>query len=41
MDELTMKQRIKERYDQLSEKEKKVAKYIIDHYQQSMLLSSA
>ena len=36
-----MKQRIKERYDQLSEKEKKVAKYIIDHYQQSMLLSSA
>lgn len=36
-----MKQRIKEKYDELSAKEKKVAKYIIDNYQQSMLLSSS
>ena len=36
-----MKQCIKEKYDTLSMQEKKVAKYIIDNYQQSILLSSA
>lgn len=40
MTETTMKQIIKDKYDQLSNKEKIVAKYIIDNYQQSMLLSS-
>ncbi|MGL5257587.1 MAG: MurR/RpiR family transcriptional regulator [Proteocatella sp.] len=40
MTEATMKQRIKDKYEQLSNKEKIVAKYIIDNYQQSMLLSS-
>lgn len=37
----TMKQRIKEKYEDLSVQEKKVAKYIIDNYQQSILLSSS
>lgn len=40
MDELTMKQKIRGKYDSLSEIEKKVAKYILDNYHQSMLLSS-
>lgn len=40
MNEETMKQRIKEKYDDMSAKEKIVAKYIIDNYHQSMLLSS-
>lgn len=40
MTKTTMKQRIKDKYDKLSNKEKIVAKYIIDNYQQSMLLSS-
>ncbi len=40
MDEPTMKQRIRKKYDNLSEIEKKVAKYILDNYHQSMLLSS-
>ena len=41
MEHETMKQRIKEKYDSLSSQEKKVAKYIIDNYQQSILLSSS
>ena len=41
MEYKTMKQCIKEKYDTLSMQEKKVAKYIIDNYQQSILLSSA
>lgn len=41
MNEETMKQRIKDKYDEFSAKEKIVAKYIIDNYQQSMLLSSS
>lgn len=41
MKKITMKQKIKDKYDELSFKEKKVAKYIIDHYQQSLLLSSS
>lgn len=40
MNEETMKQRIRDKHDDLSAKEKIVAKYIIDNYQQSMLLSS-
>ncbi len=40
MSEMIINQLIKERYESLSIKEKKVAKYIIDNYQQSMLLSS-
>ncbi|MGL5440038.1 MAG: MurR/RpiR family transcriptional regulator [Filifactoraceae bacterium] len=35
-----MKQRIKDKYSELSDREKQVAKYVVDHYQQSMLLSS-
>ena len=41
MEHETMKQRIKENYDTLSSQEKKVAKFIIDNYQQSILLSSS
>lgn len=39
-DNITMKQRIEEKYNSFSEKEKLVAKYVIDHYSESMLLSS-
>ena len=35
-----MKHKIKKIYENLPASEKKVAKYIIDHYHQSMLLSS-
>lgn len=41
MGNLTMKQKIKECYNDLSAREKQVAKYVIDNYQQSMLLSSS
>lgn len=41
MEYTTMKQQIKEKYDDLPTQEKKVAKYIIDNYQQSILLSSS
>lgn len=35
-----MKDLIREKYDQLSNVEKKVAKYVLDHYEESIMLSS-
>lgn len=40
MSTVTVRQLIKEKFDCLSAKEQLVAKYVLDHYQQSMMLSS-